>query len=99
MFDGFAKAFADSQTLASSVSKLIEILLMFNGQNWAQTEVWIANFKAYLHVDWKLFDDQQMTTTKSIHSSPDINYINKDSLSKVIIALSQLKGKAAECHK
>jgi hypothetical protein len=83
-------------TPSSSISKLIKTPPMFNGQNRSQTEAWVATFKAYLHVNRRSFDDEDLTTETTVHGSPNVNFTNEDSLSRVLIVLSRLEGEAAE---
>jgi hypothetical protein len=69
---------------------------MFNGKDHSQTEPWVASFKAYLQVNRNLPDDEECKTDTPTYGSPDVTYNVEDSLSRVLIVLSRMEGKAAE---
>jgi hypothetical protein len=69
---------------------------MFNGKDRSQTELWVASFKAYLQVNKKSFEDDEQKTDTPTYGSPDVTYIDEDSLPRVLIVLSRMEGKAAE---
>jgi hypothetical protein len=98
MFDGLAQTLASAQTpsTSSAISRLIETPSMFNGKNCSQTKPWVASFKAYLQVNKKLFEDDKRKTDMPTYGSPNITYIDEDSLPRVLIVLSHMEGKAAE---
>jgi hypothetical protein len=69
---------------------------MFNGKDRSQTEPWVASFKAYLQVNKKSFKDDEQKTDTPTYSSPDMTYIDEDSLPRVLIILSHMEGKATK---